>query len=405
MGLLIDAVLFLAAALVAVPISVRLGFGSVLGYLVAGVAIGPSVLGLVTEVDPVFHVSELGIVLMMFVIGIEMDVRKLWKMRQSIFGYGGIQVALCAGLLAVAFISFGVNWRVGIAAGFALSLSSTAMVIAILEQQGLMHTRLGQTSFGILLFQDIAAIPMIALLPLLSPVPAAADTSNDGWSLALKALAMLAAVIVVGSFLLRYLLPFIRRSGTRDTLTVFALLWVIGIALLMHSVHLSMSLGAFLAGVLLAGSDCREEIEADIAPFKGVLLGLFFMAVGMSIDFGVLARNPLLVAVLVFLLVGTKLGALLYLAKRFQVPERERLYFAILISQGGEFAFVVMAAAEDARLVSGEQMSIVTAVVALSMAATPLLLMAQHGMARRKLGEKYRAVEHPAKEAHDGDLH
>ncbi|WER48462.1 monovalent cation:proton antiporter-2 (CPA2) family protein [Cupriavidus sp. WKF15] len=394
MNLLVDAVLFLAAALVAVPISVRLGFGSVLGYLVAGVAIGPSVLGLVEEVDPVFHVSELGIVLMMFVIGIEMDVRKLWKMRQSIFGYGGMQVALCAALLAAAFIGFGVNWRVGIAAGFALSLSSTAMVIAILEQQGLMHTRLGQTSFGILLFQDIAAIPMIALLPLLSPIPDA-HSANEGWSLALKALAMLAAVIIAGSFVLRYLLPFIKKSGTRDTLTVFALLWVIGIALLMHSVHLSMSLGAFLAGVLLAGSDCREEIEADIAPFKGVLLGLFFMAVGMSIDFGVLARNPLLVAVLVFLLVGTKLGALLYLAKRFQVPQRERLYFAILISQGGEFAFVVMAAAEEARLVNGEQMSIVTAVVALSMAATPLLLMAQRGMVRRKLGEEHGAAEKP----------
>lgn len=403
MSLLIDAVIFLAAALIAVPISVRLGFGSVLGYLVAGVAIGPSVLGLITEVDSVFHVSELGIVLMMFVIGIEMDVRKLWKMRQSIFGYGGIQVALCAALLAVAFISFGVNWRVGIAAGFALSLSSTAMVIAILEQQGLMHTRLGQTSFGILLFQDIAAIPMIALLPLLSPVPAV-NASSDGWILAVRALAMLAAVILAGSFLLRYLLPFIRRSGTRDTLTVFALLWVIGIALLMHSVHLSMSLGAFLAGVLLAGSDCREEIEADIAPFKGVLLGLFFIAVGMSIDFGVLARNPLLVAVLVFVLVGTKLGALLYLAKRFQVPQRDRLYFAILISQGGEFAFVVMAAAETSRLVNGEQMSIVTAVVALSMAATPLLLMAQHGLARRKLGDRYRPAENPSGKANDADL-
>ncbi len=403
MSLLIDAVIFLAAALIAVPISVRLGFGSVLGYLVAGVAIGPSVLGLITEVDSVFHVSELGIVLMMFVIGIEMDVRKLWKMRQSIFGFGGIQVALCAVLLAIAFIGFGVNWRVGIAAGFALSLSSTAMVIAILEQQGLMHTRLGQTSFGILLFQDIAAIPMIALLPLLSPVPAA-NASSDGWILAVRALGMLAAVIVAGSFLLRYLLPFIRRSSTRDTLTVFALLWVIGIALLMHSVHLSMSLGAFLAGVLLAGSDCREEIEVDIAPFKGVLLGLFFMAVGMSIDFGVLAKNPLLVAVLVFVLVGTKLGALFYLAKGFQVPRRERLYFAILISQGGEFAFVVMAAAEASRLVNGEQMSIVTAVVALSMAATPLLLMAQHGFASRKLADPYRPVENASGNAEDADL-
>jgi len=376
MGLLLQAVLFLAAALVAVPLSIRLGFGSVLGYLVAGVAIGPSVLGLVTQVDAVLHISELGIVLMMFVIGIEMDLRKLWDLRRSILGYGSLQVLLCATLLAASFIAFGLNWRVGVAAGFALSLSSTAMVIAILEQRGLMHEPLGRTSFGILLFQDMAAIPMIALLPLLSPSPAAGAT-DGGWAPALQALAMLVAVVFGGGILLRYLLPVLRRSGTRDMLTVFALLWVLGIALLMQSVHLSMSLGAFVAGVLLAGSDCRQEIEADIAPFKGVLLGLFFMAVGMSIEFDVLAKKPLLVAVLLFVLVGAKMAALYFLAGRFQLPPEDRGYFAILLSQGGEFAFVVMAAAQAARLLNGEQISIVTAVVALSMGVTPPLLMAE----------------------------
>jgi len=374
MELLLQAVLFLASALIAVPISIRLGFGSVLGYLVAGMVIGPSAFGLFTDVDAVLHISELGIMLMMFIIGIEMDVRKLWELRHSIFGYGGAQVVLCAALLALAFMAFGLNWRAGVAAGFALSLSSTAMVIAILEQRGLMDKPVGRTSFGILLFQDMAAIPMIALLPLLSPAPTSTDT-DSGWIAALVAMGMLAAVVFGGSVLLRYILPIIKRSGTRDMVTVFALLWVIGIALLMHSVHLSMSLGAFVAGVLLAGSDCRQEIEADIGPIKGVLLGLFFMAVGMSIEFDVLARKPLLVAVLLLVLLGAKISGLIVLAKRFQLPSADRLYFAVLLSQGGEFAFVVMAVAESARLLNAEQASIVTAVVALSMAATPLLLM------------------------------
>ncbi|EKZ96970.1 potassium-efflux system protein [Cupriavidus sp. HMR-1] len=404
MELLLQAVLFLASALVVVPLSIRLGFGSVLGYLVAGMLIGPSALGFVTDVNAVLHIAELGIMLMMFIIGIEMDVRKLWNLRRSIFGHGGAQVLLCAVLLALAFIAFGVNWRVGVAAGFALSLSSTAMVIAILEQRGLMQAPIGRASFGILLFQDMAAIPMIALLPLLSPAPATTNTIA-GWIVALEALGMLAAVVFGGAILLRYLLPIIRRSGTRDMVTVFALLWVIGIALLMQSVHLSMSLGAFVAGVLLAGSDCREEIEADISPIKGVLLGLFFMAVGMSIKFDVLASKPFLVAVLLLVLLVAKISGLLFLARQIQLPRGDRVYFAVLLSQGGEFAFVVMAVAEAARLLNGEQASIVTAVVALSMAATPLLLMAL----RKK--ETARDVERPLPAANrhadapDADLH
>ncbi|CDY78827.1 Glutathione-regulated potassium-efflux system protein KefB [Caballeronia glathei] len=373
--LLADSVIFLAAALIAVPLSVRFGFGSVLGYLVAGAVIGPWGLRLVTDVHSILDISELGIVLMMFIIGIEMEIDKLWAMRRSIFGYGAAQVVLCATLLAAIFIAFGVPWRVGVAAGFALSLSSTAMVIAILEQNSLMDTPLGQTSFGILLFQDIAAIPMIALLPLLAPVSEEASTSG-GWLAAGKALAMIAVVLVGGRFLLKYILRMIRRSGTREIFTVFALLWVIGIALLMHVVHLSMSLGAFMAGLLLAGSDCREEIESDMAPFKGILLGLFFIAVGMTIDFGVLADKTWLVALLVIAVIGGKFLALKYLANRVNLPREYRTHFAILLSQGGEFAFVVMGAAQSANLIHVEQLSVVTVVVALSMATTPLLLLA-----------------------------
>jgi len=373
-GMLIDVVIFLAAALIAVPLSIRLGFGSVLGYLLAGVAIGPWVLRLITDVDAILHFAELGIVLMMFVIGLEMQVEKLWAIRRTIFGYGGAQMALCALVLTATFLVFGSPWRVALTGGLALALSSTAMVIAELQARKLMDTPAGRAGFGILLFQDMAAIPLIALLPLLGPAVADA-TAEPGWLVTLKALAMLAAVVLAGHFLLRILLRAIARTGVPEVFTAFALLWVIGIALLMHSVHLSMSLGAFVAGVLLADSEYRHEIETDMAPFKGLLLGLFFIAVGMSIDFGVLAREPIRVAALVVVLVGIKAIVLWLLASRFEVPAGQRTYFAVLLSQGGEFAFVVLAASLAARVIDQRLSSLVTLVVTSSMVTTPLLLL------------------------------
>jgi monovalent cation:proton antiporter-2 (CPA2) family protein len=373
-GMLIDVVIFLAAALIAVPLSIRLGFGSVLGYLLAGVAIGPWVLRLITDVDAILHFAELGIVLMMFVIGLEMQVEKLWAMRRTIFGYGGAQMALCALVLMATFLVFGSPWRVALTGGLALALSSTAMVIAELQARKQMETPAGRAGFGILLFQDMAAIPLIALLPLLGPAVADA-AAEPGWLVTLKALAMLAAVVLAGHFLLRFLLRAVARTGVPEVFTAFALLWVIGIALLMHSVHLSMSLGAFVAGVLLADSEYRHEIETDIAPFKGLLLGLFFIAVGMSIDFGVLAREPIRVAALVVVLVGIKTVALWLLASRFEVPAGQRTYFAVLLSQGGEFAFVVLAASLAASVIDQRLSSLVTLVVTLSMVTTPLLLL------------------------------
>ena len=373
-GMLIDVVIFLAAALIAVPLSIRLGFGSVLGYLLAGVAIGPWVLRLITDVDAILHFAELGIVLMMFVIGLEMQVEKLWAIRRTIFGYGGAQMALCALVLTATFLVFGSPWRVALTGGLALALSSTAMVIAELQARKLMDTPAGRAGFGILLFQDMAAIPLIALLPLLGPVVADA-AAEPGWLVTLKALAMLAAVVLAGHFLLRFLLRAVARTGVPEVFTAFALLWVIGIALLMHSVHLSMSLGAFVAGVLLADSEYRHEIETDMAPFKGLLLGLFFIAVGMSIDFGVLVREPIRVAALVVVLVGIKAVALWLLAGRFEVPAGQRTYFAVLLSQGGEFAFVVLAASLAARVIDQRLSSLVTLVVTLSMVTTPLLLL------------------------------
>jgi len=373
-GMLIDVVIFLAAALIAVPLSIRLGFGSVLGYLLAGVAIGPWVLRLITDVDAILHFAELGIVLMMFVIGLEMQVEKLWAIRRTIFGYGGAQMALCALVLTATFLVFGSPWRVALTGGLALALSSTAMVIAELQARKQMDTPAGRAGFGILLFQDMAAIPLIALLPLLGPVVADA-AAEPGWLVTLKALAMLAAVVLAGHFLLRFLLRAVARTGVPEVFTAFALLWVIGIALLMHSVHLSMSLGAFVAGVLLADSEYRHEIETDMAPFKGLLLGLFFIAVGMSIDFGVLVREPIRVAALVVVLVGIKVVALWLLASRFEVQAGQRTYFAVLLSQGGEFAFVVLAASLAARVIDQRLSSLVTLVVTLSMVTTPLLLL------------------------------
>jgi monovalent cation:proton antiporter-2 (CPA2) family protein len=373
--LLIDVVIFLASALIAVPLAVRLGFGAVLGYLVAGIMIGPWALKLVTDIDAILHFSELGIVLMMFVIGLEMRVDALWAMRRTIFGYGTMQMTACAALLLGVFVMLGLPWRIALTGGLALSLSSTAMVMSELQERKLMDMPTGRAGFGILLFQDMAAIPLIALLPLLAPKVAVA-AAEPGWLVALKALAMIAAVALAGRFLLHAVLRLIASIEVPEIFTAFALLWIVGISLLMQTVHLSMSLGAFLAGVLLADSEHRHQIEVDMAPFKGLLLGLFFIAVGMSIDFGILMREPLRVAVLVVALVGIKTIALWLLASRFGVPASQRSYFAILLSQGGEFAFVVMAASLAAGVIDQRQSSLVTLVVALSMVSTPLLLLA-----------------------------
>lgn len=387
--LLIDVVIFLAAALIAVPVSVRLGFGSVLGYLVAGIMIGPWALRLVTDIDAILHFSELGIVLMMFVIGLEVRVDALWAMRRTIFGYGAMQMTVCAAVLLGVFLFLGLPWRIALSGGLALSLSSTAMVMSELQERKLMEQPTGRAGFGILLFQDLAAIPLIALLPLLGPAtpnPAA----EPGWLVTLKALAMLGAVTLIGRYLLHAVLRMITSLRVPEIFTAFALLWIVGIALLMESVHLSMSLGAFLAGVLLADSDFRHQIEVDMAPFKGLLLGLFFIAVGMTIDFGVLMREPVRVLVLVVALVGIKAIAQWFLADRFEVPASQRGYFAILLSQGGEFAFVVMAASLSAGVIDQRQSSLVTLVVALSMVSTPLLLLVHRRFQRpfpsRELG-------------------
>jgi len=376
---LVALVVFLVAAVVAVPLARRFGLGAVLGYLLAGVAIGPWALRLVTNVEAILHFSEFGVVLMMFVIGLELEPKKLWELRRVIFGYGGAQMAACAVLIGGAATLVGAPWQVALVAGLGLALSSTAIALATLTERNLFGTPAGAAGFGILLFQDIAAIPMIALLPLLAAQGAQAGTAAAagaaGWLGAAKAVGVIGAVVVGGRYLVRPALNFIARTDMREMFTAFALLLVVGIALMMDAVGLSMALGTFLAGVLLADSEYRHALEADLEPFKGLLLGLFFMAVGMSIDFGVLMQAPVMVAALVAGLVVLKTAMLTLLAPRFGIARGQRLLFALLISQGGEFAFVVFGVAGGAGLLPPRTEALLVLVVALSMVATPLLLL------------------------------
>ncbi|WP_064574620.1 glutathione-regulated potassium-efflux system protein KefC [Cupriavidus gilardii] len=377
---------FLVAAVVAVPLARRFGLGAVLGYLLAGAAIGPWALRVVTDVESILSFSEFGVVLMLFVIGLELAPSKLWALRQTIFGYGALQMAGCALLIGALAAAFGASWQIALVAGLGLALSSTAIALATLGERNLFATPAGKASFGILLFQDIAAIPMIALLPMLTldgPQPA----DGQAWIGAVKAVAVIAAVVVGGRYLVRPALRFIARTGMREMFTAFALLLVVGIAAMMEAVGMSMALGTFLAGVLLADSEYRHALEADIEPFKGLLLGLFFMAVGMSIDFGVMAQQPWQVLGLVAAVVGAKVLVLRLLAPRFEIARGQRLLFALLISQAGEFAFVVFGVARSAGLLPADIAALLVLVVALSMVTTPLLLLAYDQIVAPRAGK------------------
>ena len=386
-SLLQNALIYLAAAVVAVPIAKRLGLGAVLGYLLAGIAIGPWGLRLVVEVEDILHFSEFGVVLLLFMIGLELEPKRLWSMRRPIFGWGGAQVAGVAAALAGAALLLGVDWKAALIGALGLSLSSTAITLATLEERNLKSTPTGTAAFSILLFQDIAAIPMIAIVPLLGV--AAAEGSGEGWVGALRVALVLLALVVAGRTLLRPILRAIASTGMRDIFTSFALLLVIAIALLMQWIGMSMALGAFMAGVLLADSEYRHALESDLEPFKGLLLGLFFIAVGMSVDFGVLRAQPGLILMLVAGFLALKIGMLVALARLIAVPRSQQVLFAFLLSQGGEFAFVVFGAAATARVFSADVAALLVVVVALSMVATPLLLL----MHDRFLAPRYREAK------------
>jgi glutathione-regulated potassium-efflux system ancillary protein KefC len=378
---LVNSFIYLSAAVIAVPLAKKLGLGSIIGYLAAGIAIGPWGLGLVTNVQDILHFAEFGVVLMLFLIGLELEPKRLWTLRRPIFGWGSAQVLGCAALLTGAAMAFGVNWQTALVAGLGLALSSTAIALQAIGERNLMPTSSGQAGFSILLFQDVAAIPILALLPLLGAVAAVSGQNealaHTSRSLeAIKIVAVIGGIILGGRLLLRPLLRWIANSGTPEIFTAAALLLVVGIAALMQLVGLSMALGAFLAGVLLAESEYRRELETDIEPFKGLLLGLFFIAVGMSIDFGVLWRSPGLMAAILLGFLSLKLALIYGLAYLMKLPYQERPVFALLLAQGGEFAFVVFQAAAGARVFSLETASLLIGAVALSMLLTPLLLLA-----------------------------
>jgi len=368
--------LYLAAAVLAVPIARALGLGAIIGYLAAGIAIGPWGLALVSNGQDILHFAEFGVVLMLFVVGLELQPSRLWSLRRPIFGFGGAQMLLCAAALFAAAWLAGMPWRTSLVVALGLALSSTAIALQTMQERNLVRTQSGQAGLSILLFQDVAAIPILALLPLLG---AAAGLQVDHppkdlvWEVA-KIIGVVGAIVLGGRLLLRPLLRWIAQSRTPEIFTATSLLLVVGIAWLMVMVGLSMALGAFLAGVLLAESEYRRELETDIEPFKGLLLGLFFMAVGMTIDFGVLARSPWTIAAIVVGFLAIKFVVIYTLATGAKIAYRERPVFTLLLAQGGEFAFVVFQSAAGAQVLSPELASQLIGAVALSMLISPLLL-------------------------------
>lgn len=386
---LVELVLILGAAVVLVPLAKRFGFGVVLGYLGAGIVIGPWALGLVANVANIQRIAEFGVVFLLFVIGLELQPSRLWALRRSIFGYGAAQVLVTAGLLAATALAFGLPPPTAVVVGSALSLSSTAFGLQLLGERKELTTRHGRMAFSILLFQDLAAIPMIAIVPLLAAMPAnGAEAARLIEPAAIiKAVVIVATVVVGGRYVLQPLFRVVASTGIQELFTAAALFVVIGIALLVQVAGLSMALGAFLAGMLLADSEYRHELEGDIAPFRGLLLGLFFISVGMSLDLGLVASRPLLVLGLVVGLVALKGLVLWALAWLDGQGRRCGVNLAFYISQGGEFAFVLLTLAAASRVVDKPLAGLMIVVVSLSMATTPLLLAARTRVGARRVPE------------------
>jgi glutathione-regulated potassium-efflux system ancillary protein KefC len=374
------ALTYLAAAVIVVPLARRLGLGAIIGYLGAGFAIGPWGLRLVTDPSQIVDLAEFGVVLMLFLIGLELEPRRLWSMRRPIFGWGSVQLLGSLALIAaIGWACMGFwpdGWRLALVAGAALAMSSTAIGLAMLNERNILLTTAGQNILSVSLFQDIAAIPLLALIPLMAPERAGGTDAGHPLLAAARAFGMIAAIVLGGRLLLRPALRFIARSQTPEIFTAAALGLVVGTAALMQAVGLSMALGAFLAGVLLAESEYRRELETDIEPFKGLLLGLFFIAVGMGIDFGVVLHNPWQVAAIVAGFLVVKALVLWGMEIGIPIPRLERPVFTLLLAQGGEFGFVVLQAAQGQQVIDGAQAGVLTAAITLSMLLTPMLILA-----------------------------
>lgn len=409
---LFQAFVYLTAAVIAVPIASRLGLGSVLGYLLAGVVIGPFGLGLLGEnSQDIMHFAEFGVVMMLFLVGLELEPSLLWRLRGPILGLGGLQVLITSVAGAAIAFLLGLPWQQAVAVGMIISLSSTAIVLQSLGERGQLKTAGGQASFAVLLFQDIAVIPMLAIFPMLAGTVAATSGADahageahasatlvsqlPPWAQTLAVLLAVAAIILGGRYLLRPVFRAIAATRLRELFVAFALLLVIGIALLMNQVGLSAALGTFLAGVVLANSEYRHELESDIEPFKGLLLGLFFLAVGASINFALILAQPLLIAGLVIGVIVLKFAILFALAKFFRIRTDQALLLAFALPQIGEFAFVLFSFGVQQRVFDGSVADPLVAVVAISMALTPLLMIFFERVLRPRFGMK-EGPERPA---------
>lgn len=374
---LVQVTVFLAAAVIGVPLLKRFGLSSVLGYIVAGAAIGPWALNLAGDVEGVRAFAEIGIVMLLFLIGLELLPARLWEQRRQVFGLGAAQVVAVGSILGLAAWALGVAPGTAAIIGFGLALSSTAIGLQILIEKKQLSTPQGRAGFAVLLFQDLAVIPLLAVLPVLTEGHAGAVHAAGGFSPVVTVL-LLAVVVTAGRYLLRPYFRVLADAGSQEVFTAGALLVVLAVGVFMHQLGISMALGAFVAGMLLAGSEYRHEIEADIEPFKGLLLGLFFMAVGMSVNFGLIADEPLKIAGLVIALVAIKAVVVFALARAFGEETRPAYALAVVLSQGGEFAFVLFSLAAGERLLTGGLADLLVAVVTISMLTTPFLVNLLH---------------------------
>jgi monovalent cation:proton antiporter-2 (CPA2) family protein len=388
---LLQVFVYLAASVLAVPIATRLGLGSVLGYLVAGAIVGPYALNLVGDASEVGHIAEFGVVILLFLIGLEVRPALLWQLRTMIGGFGASQLFLTGFLAAAVALALGQPWRTALVIGFVLAMSSTAIVLQMLDEKGLRQRAVGRSAFGVLLFQDLSVIPLLALLPLAAvtqpSMVATADgflAGEPGWVKVVASLSAVAGLVIGGRYLLRPVLRIIAGTRLRELFTAFALLLVVAVALLMELVGLSPALGAFLAGVLLAESEYRRELETDIEPFRGLLLGIFFVTVGAGLNFGLIRSQPAILAALVVGLMLLKGLILTAIGRVFRLSWRESGMLGTALSQGGEFAFVLLSLSVGVGALPAPLAALLTAVVALSMAATPLAVAAYERLTRTR---------------------
>lgn len=382
---LVQAAIYLASAIILVPIFKRLGLGSVLGYLIAGILIGPFALKLIADPEHVLHFAEFGVVLMLFLIGLELESQKVWELRKLLFGLGGMQVTVTIALVTVIAHLLHFSWPEALIIGMGVAMSSTAIGLTALIEKKQLHTQGGQAAFATLLFQDLSVIPLFMVLAFIAPHKTA--SGFDLWAVT-QSIAVIAAIVLASKTMLRPIMRMVAQTGMREVFVAFSLLLVIGVSLAMASVGLSMALGTFLAGVLLADSEYRYELRLDIEPVKGLLLGLFFISVGMTVDLALVASQPMLIFGFALLIVATKLAILMGLGQMFKYPLRDKLLFGAAISQIGEFAFVIFGVALTQDSISRETYNILNAIVAVSMLVTPILLLLYDRFLNLQCGER-----------------